>query len=88
MSLKTGGLRLKLASQLLWEYHECGQKTIKSDVWVCLKIGISRYDNFHRGNDDDLRRWEGADKQQLRLDFAYNFTGFGCGPLASGLDRC
>ena len=24
MSLKTGGLRLKLASQLLWEYHECG----------------------------------------------------------------
>ena len=63
--------------------------SIKSDVWVCLKIGISpSYDNFHRGNDDDLRRWEGADKQQLRLDFAYNFTGFGCGPLASGLDRC
>jgi hypothetical protein len=51
--------------------------SIKSDVWVCLKI-----------DDDDLRRWEGADKQQLRLDLAYNFTGFGCGPLASGLDRC
>ena len=25
--------------------------------------------------------WEG-DQRQLRLDFAYNFTGFGCGTLA------
>ena len=70
----------------MWRHSQ--ENSIKSDVWVCLKIGISpSHGNFHRENDERdqgrwvLRPWEGAD-QQLRLDFAYNFTGFGCGTLA------
>ena len=71
----------------MWRHSQ--ENSIKSDVWVCLKIGISpSHGNFHRENDERdqgrwvLSPWEGADQQQLRLDFAYNFTGFGCGTLA------